>query len=534
MKLLLKVLLIFMSVNIYSNNTDSLLRVLDQEIGQRHVYMCIKNEKIDHLRKQFRIDTLLANRYKIYNDIFEEYCTYKYDSAIHYLLKSQEVAAKLKNVEFENEVKINFSKLLSTAGLINEALNNMQLIKRNELDSSLLLLYNEAMENIYYIAQSYSNDNIYAPQYRKEERAYIDSICNMLPKGSIIHSYYEGYRLFKEGDLERAKMSLLELYRSLEPDTRIYAIVNSNLATISRLEKNFEDYEKYLILAAISDQRCALKENTAMQRLAVFLFKHKPEELVRAYQYINYAMEDALFYNNRLRMIQIGQDMPVIIKAYQKKNEDSSQNLQKALIAISILLAIVIILLIYAYKQFQIVKKDKKELSDLNEELNRLNNALLNANRIRGEAIILFVDLSSSYINKMDLFRETVKRKILAKQIDELYEISNVSEPGQSMQVSFIQIFDNAFLRLYPSFVDEFNELLVDEGKIKLKEGELLNTELRIFALIKLGIRDSSKISSFLRYSPQTIYNYRNKVKNFSIVDRNSFESCVQEIGEIN
>lgn len=244
-------------------------------------------------------------------------------------------------------------------------------------------------------------------------------------------------------------------------------------------------------------------------------------------------MEDASFYNSRLRTVQVAQNMPIIIKAYQLKSEEENRNLRASLIIISILLLVLIGLLTYVYRQVQIVKKNRKELYTLNNQLNKLNNNLQSANRIREESISLFIDLSSSYLNKMDSFRETVKRKILAKQIDDLYSMSTTTESIQSVQDTFLQTFDNAFLRLYPDFLEEFNKLLSDEGKVKLKKGELLNSELRVFALIKLGIRDSSKIASFLHFSPQTIYNYRNKVKNYSIVDRNNFEKYVQEIGEI-
>ena len=475
----------------------------------------------------------LNDQYKINKKIFEEYYTYKYDSAMHYISKNRKIADQLGNNNYKDESKIYLSQLLSTAGLISESITNILQLDRSKLDSSLLLTYYETMEGIYYTAKNYSNDSIYTPQYEKIERLYVDSIYNLLPEGSAMQTYYSGYKLFRDSQLEEAKVILLDLLNKLPENMRLHAIDCSNLATINRLQGNNENYEIYLIRAAISDQICALKENSAMQMLAIFLSQNKPEELTRAYQYINYSMEDASFYNNRLRTVQIAQNMPIIIKAYQLKSEEENRNLRASLIIISILFLILIGLLAYVYRQVQIVKKNRKELYTLNKQLNKLNNNLQSANRIREESTSLFIDLSSSYLNKMDSFRETVKRKILAKQIDDLYSMSNTSESVQSVQDSFLQIFDNAFLRLYPDFLEEFNKLLSDEGKVKLKKGELLNSELRVFALIKLGIRDSSKIASFLRFSPQTVYNYRNKVKNHSIVDRNNFEKYVQEIGEI-
>ncbi|MDL2303583.1 DUF6377 domain-containing protein, partial [Dysgonomonas sp. OttesenSCG-928-D17] len=496
-------------------------------------YMDIKESRIDSLKRLIKKGITLNDEYNINKQIFKEYYTYKYDSAIYYISKNREIADRLANNNYKDESRIYISKLLSTAGLINESMVNISQLDRAKLDSSLLLTYYETMEGIYYIAKSYSNDSIFAPQYEKIERTYIDSVYSLLPEGSTMQAYYNGYKLFKDYRLEEAKEVLLNLLNELPENIRLHAIVCSNLASINRLQGNYGDYEKYLILAAISDQICALKENIALQRLAVFLSQNNPEELSRAYQYINYSMEDANFYNNRLRTVQVAQNMPVIIKAYQLVGENKNRNLRASLVTISILFLALIGLLVYVYRQVQIVKKNKKNLHALNEELNKLNDRLQSANRVREESISLFIDLSSSYLNKMDSFRETVKRKILAKQIDDLYSMSDTSESVQSVQNSFLQIFDNAFLRLYPDFLEKFNRLLSDKGKVKLKKGELLNSELRVFALIKLGICDSSKIASLLHFSPQTVYNYRNKIKNNSVVDRNNFEKYVQEIGEI-
>ncbi|MBB4037398.1 hypothetical protein GGR21_003315 [Dysgonomonas hofstadii] len=531
--IIITILLIFINISLYSANSDGLLKILDQEIGKRDEYMNIKESKIDSLRKLIKKDIPLGEEYRINKQIFEEYHTYKYDSAMYYIARNKEIADFMENNKYKDEVRISQSQLLSTAGLINESITNISQLDRSKLDNSLLLIYYETMESIYYTAKNYSNDSIYTPQYEKIERAYIDSVYSLLPEGSINQIYYSGYKRLVNNQLEEAKEILLNLLENLPENVRLYAIICSNLATINRLQDNNRDYEKYLILAAISDQICALKENSAMQRLAIFLSQNKPEELTRAYQYINYSMEDASFYNSRLRTVQVAQNMPIIIKAYQLKSEEENRNLRASLIIISILLLVLIGLLTYVYRQVQIVKKNRKELYTLNNQLNKLNNNLQSANRIREESISLFIDLSSSYLNKMDSFRETVKRKILAKQIDDLYSMSTTTESIQSVQDTFLQTFDNAFLRLYPDFLEEFNKLLSDEGKVKLKKGELLNSELRVFALIKLGIRDSSKIASFLHFSPQTIYNYRNKVKNYSIVDRNNFEKYVQEIGEI-
>jgi len=244
-------------------------------------------------------------------------------------------------------------------------------------------------------------------------------------------------------------------------------------------------------------------------------------------------MEDAQFYNNRLRILQISQKLPIILHAYQQKSEKEKHSLALSLQIISLLSILTILLLLYLYKQMRVVKKSRQELHILNEKLNSLNNKLYDANMTKEEYVGLFMDLCSTYIDKLDKYRETVKRKIMAKQIDDLYKMTNSTRAIEVELDNFFLHFDTAFLSLYPTFVEDMNRLLTEEGKIKIKKGELLNTELRIFALIRLGIKDSSKIAAFLRYSPQTIYNYRTKVKNKSAIDRESFENQVMEIGNL-
>lgn len=222
--------------------------ILDQEIGKRDEYMNIKESKIDSLRKLIKKDIPLGEEYRINKQIFEEYHTYKYDSAMYYIARNKEIADFMENNKYKDEVRISQSQLLSTAGLINESITNISQLDRSKLDNSLLLIYYETMESIYYTAKNYSNDSIYTPQYEKIERAYIDSVYSLLPEGSINQIYYSGYKRLVNNQLEEAKEILLNLLENLPENVRLYAIICSNLATINRLQDNNRDYEKYLIL----------------------------------------------------------------------------------------------------------------------------------------------------------------------------------------------------------------------------------------------------------------------------------------------
>ncbi|WP_029905164.1 DUF6377 domain-containing protein [Prevotella sp. 10(H)] len=522
-------LLIFLSYfsNIYptvSSERDSLLHQLDIMIGKRQYYMDRKERTIDSLRQQtFQANISDERLYELYDNIIQEYSTYRYDSALQYAIKNKEIAIKSNKKELRDKADLRTITLLATTGLIKEAIDMFEQLKLPLADSTMMTDYYTTGEWIYYTARNYTEDKIYAPIYEKTERQYLDSIYMWLPKNTIQKEYHKGYIALRDRNLDEAERILLNVFNSLNNDNRLYAIVTNNLATLYRLKEKWDLYEKFLILASISDQVCALKENAAMQSLALYLYENKPDDIDRSYRYIKCALDDAQFYNNRFRTIQIAQKLPVIISAYHSKSEIENFRLKTTIVIISILSLMMVFAIFYIYKQVKLLRTSRRKLYNLNEQLKE-------ANRTKEEYVGLFMDLCSSYLDKVNQYREMVKRKIAAKQIDNLMATLSSNKLQQNEFNEFLHNFDTAFLTLYPNFIDEFNKLLDEEGQIKLKKNELLNTELRIFALIRLGISDSSKIANFLRYSVQTIYNYRTKIKNHSVVDRNDFEKYVQKI----
>jgi hypothetical protein len=277
--------------------------------------------------------------------------------------------------------------------------------------------------------------------------------------------------------------------------------------------------------------------------LALYLFENN--EIDRAYEYINFSLEDAKFFNTRLRLAQISNILPLINTSYQIKSENQKAKLQHYLEAISILSLLLIFTLAYIYKQILTLSKARNELQKANSQLTNLNLDLkkvinqleeLNiklseSNHIKEQYIGLFLSICSSYIDKMDILRKYVNKQLSIGKGAELYETTKSKKIIEEELKEFYDNFDNTFLHLFPNFVEEINSLLLEEETINIKKGELLNTELRIFALIRLGITDSSKIAAFLRYSVNTIYNYRVKIKNKSSVPRDDFENSVMRIG---
>lgn len=295
------------------------LEELDGVIINRSFYMERKESRIDSLRALSRPDLPLEEYYRIHYAIYQEYSIYRFDSAMQYVFLNREIAAQLNHPTYRDETEIAYIILLATTGMYHEALDHLASINREQLNPVLLPKYYSVAEWTYYAAAALTDDQLYAPQYKQLEDSYRDSVFSVLTPGTATYLYYEGKTAYYTGNLQKGLDLLLELYPQLAVDTRLYAIVTWDIANIYKSLGQMELYERFLVLAAISDQVCPLKENLAMQELAIYLYSHKPEEIDRAYRYIHCSMKDAQFYNNRLRILQISQKLPIILDAYQQK-----------------------------------------------------------------------------------------------------------------------------------------------------------------------------------------------------------------------
>jgi preprotein translocase subunit Sss1 len=257
-------------------------------------------------------------------------------------------------------------------------------------------------------------------------------------------------------------------------------------------------------------------------------------DITRSNRYIKKSLEDANFYNARLRNIQIAKILPVIDKAYQMEREEHQQNLLVAIVVIGILVVFLIGLVIYLVRQMNTLAKTRKDFINANKELKKINLRLSETNHIKEEYIGRFLNQCSVYIDKLEAYRKALNKKASGGKLEELYQMLKSSQIIEDELKEFYQNFDSTFLNLFPDFVEEFNKLLPEEDHIIPKSEPGLSVELRIFALIRLGITDSAKIAGFLRYSITTIYNYRSKYRNKSLIPREKFEETVMKIGYFN
>ncbi|MGC3978259.1 MAG: DUF6377 domain-containing protein [Paludibacteraceae bacterium] len=310
-----------------------------------------------------------------------------------------------------------------------------------------------------------------------------------------------------------------------------------------RGKKDRELEKKWLAVSAENDIKSANKEYVSLRTLAVLLYEEG--DIDRAYKYIKRSLDDALFCNARLRTLEISSIMPIIDKAYQHQVASRQRLMFISLLIISTLTLLLLIAVFYIYRQMNRLSLARKNLADAYEQLNNLNHELAetniqlkdanetlkDANLIKEKYIGRYLEQCSIYINKMDEYRHQLNKTASEGKMSEVITAIKSTRFIDAELRNFYSDFDHTFLQLFPTFIDELGELMVDKDELQLKESELLNTGLRVFALIRLGIKDSEKISSFLRYSISTIYNCRTKFRNKSKGQRDLFEENVTRIG---
>jgi len=545
MKYLFTFLLAFVSLSSWaSHKLDSLFNVLDRTIEEQAIYVNVREERIGNLKSKLMQNKHdFSQQYALNIMLYEEYKVFICDSAIHYLNKNVALSIQTGNHQWANETALKLSYLLASSGMFSESRKWLESVDKANLNSESITDYYSCYEHLYNELSQNTHDRWNETEYRSLARAYKDSMLTVLNPESeayLVASeniYLDGKEFKKAEEINDKRLSRTTF------GTPEYAIVAFWRALLYRELKETDKYQEWLALSAISDLRSAVKDNASLCMLADYLYD--TGDIDRSYGYIRQALDDANFYNARLRSLQIASIQTVINKTFQAKNEQQNRELKNNLIMISVLSILLLFALLYIYRQMKKLtiardhlQKANQQLHELNSELNTMNHQLQGvnfelseSNHIKEEYIGYFLGLCSTYLDKLDAYRRMVSKQIMAGKVPELLKTTKSTQIMDNELADFYANFDTTFLRLYPSFVDEFNALLIDEEKVVLKKGELLNTELRIFALIRLGIEDSSKIAELLRYSVNTIYNYRAKVKNKAKGSREDFEDLVKKIG---
>jgi hypothetical protein len=546
-------LIIFLSFsNVLFSQEDfsAVLLRLDSTIAKSNLYTQERERRIENYKKKLQnVKPFSTTEYEINSQLYKEYKPYICDSAIHYQNKNIEIAIHLNDQIKEYESKLELAYLLGSIGLYKEAVDLLEDIDRSKLSNLALIDYYNTHLRVYGELAYYTQDKRKSQTYWKIFDANLISIKKALTPDN--HLYLQ----LKEDSTRNAHkfdeaLKLNDIWLlNTNSGTPQYAFVTFRRSLIYQWNGDRENQKYYLALSAISDIQSAIKDQASLMMLAQILYEEG--DIDRAYKYIRFSWSSTLFFNAKLRSLQSSTILSLIDKTYQAKIENQKTKLQNYLILTSSLLLLLVFTLFIIYRQIKRLSIAKKtlqhanaNLNHLNAELNKLNdelhtvnevlhstnNELSESNKIKEVYIGRFIELCSIYINKIDDFRKKVHTKIKEGNIN---EAKLITQSQDIMDVEFEELysnFDNAFLQLFPDFVEKVNELLNEKDKFIIKKEELLNPELRIIALMRLGINDGSKISQFLRYSLTTVYNYRTKTKNRTFLQKEEFDNKILQI----
>ncbi len=552
MKQLLFLLLMLMMPLLTQGKTDEkkLLERIDYMIDNDQYYQDIKEKELKHLKQQALDAEDNKTRLLFLDSIYRAYSAYRYDSAYAYMKRGLELAEKCKDSYYITLNKINHASILSVRGFYCKAEDLLQTLNPETMPNKLKLYYYFTYAWIYNYWESYAKNSDFAEEFRTQKRHYMDLLLQNFKedrKNTANYNYLLSERIYIDEPTSRKTLThFLKAMKMSPAKSRIHAMSAYGAARYYKLTGKFDLYEKYLVEAAVSDGLCQIKETLALQKLAYFLFKKDEDNSKLAAKYIQHSMEDAQFFNNQLRMMEISHILPVIAAANQQAAERSRARILMGFITVSAALIIIIILAFVNNRQKNKLKKNKQEieeqnkkqiemndqLSEMNNQLTELNQQLIETNIKRETYLRLFMDISAAYISKLADYRKLVSRKIKANQAADLLKSLNTHKMEEEETQMFYNRFDKAFMELYPGFVTELNKLLLPESQLEVPTTHTLTTEIRIYALMRLGVTDSQEIATLLHYSTQTIYNYKSGMR-AKAINRDTFESDVNRLCHI-
>lgn len=530
---------ILSSLGLSGQDLSSARQELDNALMHKEHFAEIKRKKIAGYRKEITPGLDLKEEYGINEKLYEQYRKFYLDSAIYYINRNISIGKTLNNEYYRDRSSIQLANLYSSKGNFLESQSLLQGVTITKQPNDLKALYYEFYSQFY---EHYTTNNP-SEHYAKQIEVYRDSLLQVLNPETNKYKINLAQQLMYKKDYSKA----LELLEKMETSSTVrdsdYAMYVYLLGDIYMREDKQEEGVRYYCLAAVTDIENSIRDHGAIQNLAIYYYYQGKIDL--AYKYAQSALEDAVACNVKFRTLMMSEFYSIINTSYQEKENAAKSTLRTYLTLISILSFFLIIAVVYVYSQMRRISKVKEELlisgekqKDLNIELKTanqqlqvFNSQLHESNRVKEEYIAQFFDICSSYIAKLDDYRKKLNKKAMNKQFDELSKILKSSSVTNEELHELYERFDTIFINLYPNFVSEFNDMLLPHEKIELKPGELLNAELRIFALERLGISDAVKIASFLRYSLSTIYNYRTKVRNKVAVSREEFDERLKTIG---
>lgn len=553
------------------DDVESLLERLDSIIDNREVFISNKEARLSEIKDALRRQQDERERFELLGRLFEEYHSFNADSAYAIMLQRLDLARKIGDNDLINSALLNKANIYNLVGMYTESLAVIDSMDIDELPDYLRPYYFHTARTVYGNMADFA---AFAPEkehYARLTDIYRDSLLATNDSASLFYTLIKADQLNVHNKPQEA-LRLLESYiANNDLSEHDKAICAWTLAESYKLAGDTPNQKRQMAISAISDMKSAVMEYVSLRQLALLLYREG--DLDRAYKYLTLAVEDAAKCNARQRIVELNDSYPMVNGIYVETVRNQKKTLERTIIIITIMSAILIFLLLFLLKQMRRLHESRRNVEEANAKLNEMNSRLTESNdrlntlnaqltdsnaklnelnaqltqsnvklqeayrsiaeisQLKEVYISQYMEQSLAHIEMLDGYRKTIAKLVNSGKSDELKKFVKSTDIVDDQLKHFYEQFDKTFLSLFPDFVEKFNALLMPEEAIVPKRSGTLNTELRIFALIRLGITDSDKIATFLRYSLTTIYNYRTKVRNKARGDRNLLESEIAKIG---
>lgn len=525
--------------SIQAQELRTLLLELDKCVEKKETYRAERHERIDSLRQQ--VETVQgAQLLEVYEAMYQTYSHFQTDSALFYLDKMNQLTELQEDPQKRTWVALNMAEQLAIMGAYSDAEDKVKKLNTTDMNQEERTRYYHVCRTIYgWMADYMSSTPSLSKELRHKTDLYRDSIIST-DTDPLSRDIVRADHLLANGKRDEAKQLIENYLPHAEKEQKSY--VHYILSEIYRQQNNSTEQMRHLALVAIEDLKRGVTEYAALPLLATKL--KEQGEVERAYNYLFCSMEDANFCNAKLRTMEISEVFPIIEKSYKQKERLARQTERGLLLGVSVMTIMLVLVVLYLRSQMHKLSQTRQQLSVANDQLEQANrllgqrndtlqesNAMLHQmDRVKEEYIALFLDRCRTYLSALEKYRKSLLKLAKSNQSAELMKKLKDDTLIEEEQQKLYNEFDEAFLDLHPHFVEGFNALLRPEERLTPKRHERLNTELRIFALIRLGVTDTAQIAQFLDYSMPTIYNYRSRIRSKSIYPKEEFEEKLMEL----
>ena len=527
-----------------AQSVDSLMQVLDEALLHRDSYIATQDSVIQQLRNRVVLAADDDERFEALGHLFDSYRSFQADSALVMAARREALARKIGSAEKLVHARLNTANILSMTGSYTEAVEILDGIRSADLPDYLVPYFYHVKRLLYGNLADYAIRPDDRARYQGLTGAYRDSLLTVNDPDGWAYALIVGDRFNSRGEYRKGVETMQGYIRDHNLSEHEQAVFAYTLSESYRQLKDRRNEKRYLLISAIGDIKSGVREYVSLRKLAMLLYSDG--DIERAHRLMQVCIDDATSSNSRQRIIEINEVFPLVNQMYLSEIRNQQKRLQIALWAITVLFVFLVAGAVSLYKNMHRARRATAsanratdELRQLNEKLHQINEQLHEANAaiaehssLKTEYIGRYMDQTLQNIDALSAYRKLLRKLLATGNIEKVGKTLDSDAVIDDMLQSFYNGFDQTFLKLFPTFIEDFNALLEPSGRTVPRSPGTLNTELRIYALIRLGITDSTKIAKFLRYSVTTIYNYRTKVRNKALGNRDELESLVANIGK--